>query len=48
MKSEKEKLRGDVRHFNTPPHVWQLLAKHVFNIERERLIIVQKTCSDTM
>jgi len=22
---------GDVGHFNTPPYLWQLLAKHVFN-----------------
>jgi hypothetical protein len=34
---------GDVAHFNMPPHVWQLLAKHVFNIGRERPIIVQGT-----
>jgi hypothetical protein len=31
---------GDGGYFNTPPHVWQLLAKHVFNIGRERPIIV--------
>jgi hypothetical protein len=30
-----------VRHFNTPPHVWQLMAKHVDNNGRERPIIAR-------
>jgi hypothetical protein len=30
---------SDVGHFNTPPHVWQLMAKHVDNNGRERPII---------
>jgi hypothetical protein len=32
---------SDVRHFNTPPHVWQLMAKHVDNNRRERPIITR-------
>jgi hypothetical protein len=26
---------GDVGHFNTSLHVWQLFDKHMFNIRRE-------------
>jgi hypothetical protein len=31
---------SDVEH-NTPPHVWQLMDKHVFNNGRERPIIAK-------
>jgi hypothetical protein len=27
---------SDVRYFNTPPHVWQLMTKHMDNNGRER------------
>jgi hypothetical protein len=27
---------NDVEHFNTPPHVWQLMTKHVKNNGREK------------
>jgi len=30
-----------VGHFNTTPHVWQLMAKHVDNNGRERPIIAR-------
>jgi hypothetical protein len=39
---------SDVEHFNTLPTCSNILAKHVFNIGREMLIIVQGTYSDTM
>jgi hypothetical protein len=32
---------SDVRHFNTPPHMWQLMVKHVNNNGRERPIIAR-------
>jgi len=33
-----------VGHFNTPTHVWQLMAKHVDNNGRERPIIARNLC----
>jgi len=32
---------NDVRHFNTLPHMWQLIAKHVDNNGRKRPIILR-------
>jgi hypothetical protein len=32
---------SDVGHFNTPPHTWQLIAKHVFNNGKEMPIIAK-------
>jgi hypothetical protein len=36
-----KKNLSDVGHFNTSPLVWQLIAKHVDNNEREMPIIVR-------
>jgi hypothetical protein len=38
---------GDVEYFNTLPHV-TTLAKYLFNIKKERPIIVQRIGSDAM
>jgi len=48
IKSTRQGSLSNVGHFNMPPHVWHLLAKHVFNNGREMPIIVKGTCSDTM
>jgi hypothetical protein len=41
IKCQGEGNLSDVGHFNTPPHVWQLMAKHVDNNGRERPIIAR-------
>jgi hypothetical protein len=39
IKCPSEGNLSDMRHFNTPPYVWQLIAKHVDN-GRERPIMI--------
>jgi len=41
IKCPGERNLSDVGHFNTLPHVWQLMAKHVDNNGRERPIIAR-------
>jgi hypothetical protein len=41
IKCSGEGNLSDMRHFNTPLHVWQLMAKHVDNNGRERPIIAR-------
>jgi hypothetical protein len=41
IKCPGERNLSDVGHFNTRPHVWQLMAKHVDNNRRERPIIAR-------
>jgi len=41
IKWSGERNLNDVEHFNTPPYVWQLIAKHVDNNEREKPIIAR-------
>jgi len=48
IKFTRQGSLNNVGHFNTPPHVWYLLTKHVFNNGREKLIIVKGTFSYTM
>jgi S-adenosylhomocysteine hydrolase len=48
IKSTRQGSLSNVGHFNTPPYVCRLLAKHVFNNRREISIIIKGTCSDTM
>jgi hypothetical protein len=35
-----ERNLSDVRHFNTPPHMWQLMAKHMDNNGRKMPIMI--------
>jgi cbb3-type cytochrome oxidase cytochrome c subunit len=48
IKCQGEDNLSNVGHFNTPPHVWQLMAKHVDNNGR-KMPSSQETCgSDIM
>jgi hypothetical protein len=41
IKCPSEGNLSDVGHFNTSPHVWQLMTKHVDNNGRDRPIIAR-------
>jgi len=41
IKCQSEGNLSDVGHFNTSPHLWQLMAKHMDNNGRERPIIAK-------
>jgi hypothetical protein len=48
IKCSGEGNLSDVGHFNKPPHVWQLMAKHVDNNGREDPSSQETCSSDTM
>jgi hypothetical protein len=44
IKCSEEGNLSNVGHFDMPPHVWQLMIKHVDNNGRERPIIARNLC----
>jgi len=41
IKYPGEENLSNVGHFNTPPHVWQLMTKYVDNNKKEKPIITR-------